>query len=141
MNAQAHMAFDISITRHPEFVELVVSGENTIGNFVELVDTVERETVYWSDRRVLADLRATQGELTPTEQVFLGELVAQNLPHLDRLASVVQAERITRNSETAARQQGLRLRVFASRDEATAWLSEGMAGSAPQPAQTQPGAA
>ncbi|MEP6790472.1 MAG: hypothetical protein ABI907_03815, partial [Ramlibacter sp.] len=106
------MPFITSITRHPEFVQLAASGPAEIGNFVELVSTVESETVYWSDRRVLVDLRDVEGRLTAPEQVFLGELVAQNLPHLERLASLVPPDQITRNSENAAQQLGMQLRVF-----------------------------
>lgn len=116
------MSFTISTTRFPEYVQLTVSGTADLRNFVELVDTAEQETVYWSDRRLLADLRNVQGRLTATEQIFLGELVAQNLPHLDRMASVVPESEITRNSESAAQELGMKLRVFTSRDEAVAWL-------------------
>lgn len=117
------MSFNVSITRFPQFVQVAVAGPSDIRSFVELVDKVGQETVLWSDRRVLVDLREVEGELTPTEQMFLGELVAQNLPHLERVASVVPPERITRNSETAAQELGMRLRVFTSQDEATGWLA------------------
>lgn len=116
------MSFTISTTRFPEYVQLTVSGTADLRNFVELVETAEQETVYWSDRRLLADLRNVEGRLTAPEQIFLGELVAQNLPHLDRMASVVPENEITRNSEKAAQQLGMKLRVFTSRDEAVAWL-------------------
>ena len=117
------MSFTVSTTRFPQFVQLAVSGPASIRSFVELVGKVGEETVLWSDRRVLVDLRGVEGELTPTEQIFLGELVAQDLPHLERVASVVPTERITRNSETAAQELGMRLRVFTSADEAMEWLA------------------
>lgn len=123
------MAFHISISRFPGFVELGVSGQADIRNFVEMVETVEQETVYWSDRRVLVDLREITGALQPEEQVFLGEFVAQNLPHLDRIASVVRPDEITRNSENAAQGMGKQLRVFIDREEAAAWLTADMAGA------------
>ena len=116
------MPFNVSITRFEQFVQLAVSGPADMRNFVDLVDKVGQETELWSDRRVLVDLRGVDGELTPTEQVFLGELVAQNLPHLERVASVVPPARITHNSETAAQELGMRLRVFTSKDEAMDWL-------------------
>ena len=117
------MSFEISVNRSLGFVELSIFGEATMKNFVELVETVEQESVYWSDRKVLVDLRQVQGQLEPEEQVFLGELVAQSLPHLERMASVVPLEQITRNSEASARRMGLQLSVFASRDGAVAWLT------------------
>lgn len=128
------MPFSVSTTRFPQFVQLIVSGPNSIKNFVDLVGAVAEDTALWSDRRLLVDLRAVVGELTPTEQVFLGELAAQSFPHLERVASVVPAEQITHNSETAAQDLGMRLRVFASMEEAIHWLtaepSNGQAGKA-----------
>ncbi|MDB5874359.1 MAG: hypothetical protein JWQ07_3801 [Ramlibacter sp.] len=122
------MAFHVSTTRFTQYVQLVVSGPASIKSFVELVETVGEETVLWSDRRVLVDLREVEGELTPTEQIFLGEFVAQNLPHLERMASLVPAERITRNSESAAQELGMRLRVFTAKDDAVNWLTADVSG-------------
>jgi hypothetical protein len=73
-------------------------------------------------------LRKVVGELTAPEQVFLGELVAQDLSHLEKIASVVPEALVTHNSETAAQQMGMRLRVFSRKEDAVAWLT------APSPA-------
>ncbi len=125
------MPFAVSIDRRPEYVRFAPTGSASIQDFVELVETVEAETVFWSDRNALFDLRGIEGELAPEEQVFLGELAGRNLSHLDRLASVVPPPRITRRSESAAQQLGVRLRVFADEREATQWLVEGYEESAP----------
>lgn len=117
------MAFVVLTERPPGYVRVTVEGEASIKEFVDLVQATEQETVYWSDRRLMVDLRRITGQLDPAEQVFLGELVAQNLSHLERVASVVPAEQITRNSENAAQQLGMQLRVFSSQDEAAAWLT------------------
>ena len=123
------MGFHVSTTRFAHYVQLAVSGPASIKSFVELVETLAEETMLWSDRRVLADLRGVEGELTPAEQVFLGEFAAQNLPHLERMASVVPLERITHNSESAAQELGMRLRVFTSKDDAISWLTADAAGA------------
>lgn len=133
------MPFAISIHRHPEFVQFGPTGPALIQNFVELVDTADAETVFWSDRNALFDLRGVSGELSPEEQVFLGELVGRNLSHLDRLASVVPAQRITRRSEGAAQQLGVQLRVFTDEDEARQWLIAGYEESAPTALQESEG--
>ncbi|MDB5941863.1 MAG: hypothetical protein JWQ13_1429 [Ramlibacter sp.] len=116
------MAFTTRITRHPGYVQVQVAGPTSIRDFVELVSTVGQETVFWSDRKVLVDLRQVEGELTPTEQIFLGELVAQDLSHIQRMASVVPPRQLTRNSEKAAQQLGSQLRVFDNEAEAIAWI-------------------
>lgn len=117
------MAFTIQLTRAPGYVRVQVAGPASIREFVELVSTIGRETVYWSDRRVVVDLRQVEGALTPTEQVFLGELVAQDLTHIERMASIVPPARLTRNSERAAQQLGSQLRVFDDEAEALAWIA------------------
>jgi len=124
------MPFDVRVNRRPEFAQFELSGPVSIQSFVDLVGVVETETVFWSDRYALFDLRGIDGELSPDEQVFLGELVAQNLSHLDRLASVVPVSRITRRSEGAAQRMGVQLRVFADPEEAAQWLIEGHTESA-----------
>lgn len=118
------MAFTTHITRHPGYVQVEVGGPTSIGDFVALISTVGQETVYWSDRRVLVDLRQVEGALSETEQIFLGELVAQDLSHIERMASVVPTAQITRNSENAAREMGSQLRVFDDPTEALAWLQD-----------------
>jgi hypothetical protein len=117
------MAFTTQITRFPGYVRVHVAGPNSIRDFVELVSTIGQETVYWSDRRVVVDLREVQGELTTTEQIFLGELVAQDLAHIERMASIVRPQSLTRNSERAAQELGSQLRVFDDEDAALAWIA------------------
>lgn len=125
------MAFTTQVTRHPGYVQVNVAGPASIHDFVELVGTVGQETVFWSDRRVLVDLRQVEGALTPTEQVFLGELVAQDLSHIERMASVVPPAQITHNSERAAQELGSQLLVFDNEADATAWLTADVSAPAP----------
>ena len=116
------MAFTTQVTRLPGYVRVHVMGPASIRDFVDLISTIGQETVYWSDRRVVVDLRQVEGELTPTEQIFLGELVAQDLAHIERMASIVPPARLTRNSERAAQKLGSQLRVFDDENEALAWI-------------------
>ncbi|MFC5499822.1 STAS/SEC14 domain-containing protein [Caenimonas terrae] len=117
------MAFSTQLTRFPGYVRVQAAGPNSIGDCVELISMIARETVYWSDRRVVVDLRQVDGELTPTEQIFIGELVAQDLAHLERVASVVPPRSLTRNSERAAQELGSQLRVFDDESQALAWIA------------------
>jgi SpoIIAA-like len=117
------MALTTQVTRLPGYVRVQVSGPASIREFVELISTIGQETVFWSDRRVVVDLRQVEGELTPTDQIFVGELVAQDLAHIERMASIVPLARLTRNSERAAQELGAQLRVFDDENEALAWIS------------------
>ncbi len=127
------MAFTTRITRFPDYVKVHVAGPTSIKDFVDLISTVGQETVYWSDRKVLVDLREVEGVLSTTEQIFLGELVAQNLTHIERMASIVPAEQVTHNSERAAQQLGTRLRVFDNEADAVAWISPAAATTTASP--------
>jgi hypothetical protein len=123
VNASRFMPFKTTIKRQPGYVQVEVAGPNGIKDFVDLIATVGQETLYWSDRKVIVDLREVVGELTSTEQVFLGELVAQDLAHIQRLASIVAPGQLTRNSENAAQERGAPLRVFDSESDAVAWIT------------------
>ena len=59
---------------------------------------------------------------TFAEHFSVGQQVVRHLPHLNRIASVVPGDRITRASEKTARQSGVNLTVFTSEAEAVAWL-------------------
>lgn len=120
------MAFTTQLTRFPGYVRLQVAGPSSIREFVELISTIGKETVYWLDRRVVVDLREVEGALDPTEQVFLGELVGQELAHIERMASLVPPARLTRNSERAAQELGSQLRVFDDEAQALAWITADM---------------
>jgi hypothetical protein len=131
------MAFTVSTTHFMDFVQVVVSGPASIKTFVDLVKTVEQESLAWSHKRVLVDMRGMVGRLDDTEQMFLGELVAQHLPHLDRMATIVYRDQVTSGSENAARDHGLQVRVFVAKEEAMAWLLSTPPGASKAP-RTQP---
>ena len=64
----------------------------------------------------------------------LGELVAHNLSHLQRMASIVPAALVTYNSQTAAQQLGTELRVFDNEADALAWIGSDAGPGEPLPA-------
>lgn len=57
-----------------------------------------------------------------TEQLIVGEHIAQKLLHVRRTASVVKTA--TGNSVSVARRRGISMRSFKSEEAALAWLSE-----------------
>ena len=83
---------------------------------------VESET--WPEHKVLVDLRGVATPFTRPEQFRIGEEAALSLSHMDRIASLVPPERVTRVSEKAARRNGVNVRVFDDEAQATAWLRE-----------------
>lgn len=104
------------------YLTVKVRGPATVDNLVHLISRVHLATKDTRTTRVLVDLSEIGGRPPFTDQFRIGEMAALRLSHLDRVASVVRAEDITRTSEKVAGSLGLDLRVFASLQEAQAWL-------------------
>ena len=120
------MSLDAKILRSPQFTSVTISGPASLDDFVGLMNTLGEQTRREGDKRVLVNLLGVEGELKFTDHFQLGSQAAQLLRHLDKLASVVPADKITHTSEKVALKQGFQLRVFTSVDEAARWLGESM---------------
>ncbi len=86
-----------------------------------LVEMAQR-TRERGDKRLLINLMDVVGTFGPEQQRDLGLLAYQHLSHLERVASLVPPDKITRVSEAAAQAQGLQLRVFTDLPHAIDWL-------------------
>lgn len=73
-------------------------------------------------RRLLINLLDVVGTFGPEEQQIIGLLAYKYLAHLEKVASLVPQDKLTRISETAARKRGMELRVFTTLPEAVDWL-------------------
>ena len=101
-----------------------VEGEPSLEEFLSFLGKVGVETTQWPVKRVMFDLRGVRTLTTFAEHNAVGEATARHLAHLQRIASVVPADRITRASEKTAQRAGVNVRVFTSEAEAIAWLME-----------------
>lgn len=94
--------------------------------FAERADAALQEiaahTRAHGDRRLLINLMDVVGTLGPQEHQMLGLLAFRHLGHLEKVASLVPEDKITRVSERAAQAQGLQLKVFTRLTEAVDWL-------------------
>jgi hypothetical protein len=73
--------------------------------------------------RAAADQPDRRGRhLRPEQQHAIGLLAHRHLAHLEKVASLVPPEKLTRVSEAAARAQGMELRVFSQLSDAIGWL-------------------
>ena len=118
------MPLQLKVHRLPEFTSLKVVGEATLEDFVRLIDEMAAESGKRGDKRLLVDLLDVGGELKFTEHFQMGERAALRLQHLEKVASVVPAAKLTRTSEKVAQTHGFQLRVFSSMTEAIRWLSQ-----------------
>lgn len=114
------MQFEIA--RRPDFVDVTVTGPIEIPPLLHLIQRLGDFTRESGDIRLLFDLLRMEGEVPFTGQVQTGEQVVMSMPHLQRIASVVPQNRLTRTSEKVARAQGVQLRIFSSRALAIDWL-------------------
>jgi hypothetical protein len=94
--------------------------------FAETAEPVLREiatrTREHGDRRLLINLLDVVGTFETRDQQAMGLLAARYLGHLERVASLVPEDKITRVSEAAAQGQGMQLRVFTKLTDAVSWL-------------------
>ena len=81
------------------------------------------ESVTWPAPRILVDLRGVGTPFTRPEQFRIGEAAAASLSHMEKIASLVPAERVTRVSEKAARRNGANVSVFDDEQAALERLS------------------
>jgi hypothetical protein len=102
-------------------------AEVTALAFVEDAEPLLRElaeqTRQHRDRRLLINLIDVVGTFGHDEQQAIGLLAYRYLSHLERVASLVPEEKITRVSESAARARGMELRVFTVFTKAVGWLA------------------
>ena len=94
--------------------------------FIEAAEPVLKElrerTAQAGVRRLLVNLLDVVGTFGPEEQQIIGLLAYKYLSHLEKLASLVPPEKLTRVSEAAARARGMELRVFTELAAAVDWL-------------------
>ncbi|HEX2545896.1 MAG TPA: STAS/SEC14 domain-containing protein [Ramlibacter sp.] len=118
------MNFDVVIARTARFIRVTVTGEPAIDELLSMIHLLGVESETWKDDRVLVDLRKVGTEFTRHEQFRIGEETAASLSHMEKIASVVPAERITRVSEKTAKRMGANLCVFDDEGAAIRWLGE-----------------
>lgn len=118
------MPLSAQIHRTPQFTSITLTGPASLDDFVALMASLGEQTRRRGDRRILVDLLGVAGDLKFTDHFQLGSQAAQLLRHLDKLASVVPADKITHTSEKVAQKQGFQLRVFTTVEAATHWLCD-----------------
>ena len=99
-----------------------IDGDPSLGQFLSFLQLMGVETAAFPHRRVLFDLRGVRTLTSFTDHYAVGEEAARQLGHLQRIASLVPPDRVTRASEKTAQQAGANLRVFTDEGEALAWL-------------------
>jgi hypothetical protein len=118
------MPFIVTHERSPNYVRFNVSGPASLKNYFDLIDEAAKLTAEQAHKAVLCDLRQVIGRLGFTDQFFIGDVVAQKLQHVEKLATLVASDPASYNSPKVASRLGLNIRTFDSEAEAIAWLQE-----------------
>ena len=117
------MTATVHYTPGPAYDVAAVSALAFIEESVGVLEDLSRHTRASGARRLLINLLDVVGTFGRDEQLTIGLLAHRHLAHLERVASLVPEEKLTRVSEAAARAQGMELRVFTSLPDALAWLT------------------
>lgn len=116
------MDFDVAIAEQTRYVRVTVTGSPDFTQVLSMIHLLGVESETWREHTVLVDLRGVSTPFSFAEQFRIGEEAAASLSHMDKIASLVPAERVTRVSEKAARRNGSNVRVFDDEGQAIAWL-------------------
>ena len=118
------MPASVHYTRGPAFSVVEVTALAFLENAEPALQDIARHTRDNGDRRLLINLMDVIGTFGPEQQHAIGLLAFRYLAHLEKVASLVPPEKLTRVSEKAARSQGMELRVFTMLADAIDWLVE-----------------
>ena len=113
----------VHYTPGPSYAVAEVTALAFIEDSVPVLEEIARRTRESGTKRLLINLMDVVGTFGREEQQAIGLLAHRHLAHLEKVASLVPPEKLTRLSEQAARAQGMELRVFTTLSAAIDWLS------------------
>jgi hypothetical protein len=112
----------VHYTHGPKFAVVEVTSLAFLEIAEPALQEIAERTLLHQDRRLLINLMDVVGTFGPEQQRDIGMLAYRYLAHMEKVASLVPPDKITRVSEAAAQAQGLQLRVFTELTDAIEWL-------------------
>ena len=116
------MPYTLHYSRGDRLAVAEVSGLAFVEDALEVLERIAQETRTHGDKRLLINLLDVVGTMEREDHAYLGQLAFQHLAHLEKVASLVGEDKITRVSQETAMGLGLQLRVFTSVGDAIEWL-------------------
>ena len=116
------MPFVLNYSHGDRLAVAEVTGLAFIEDAGELVERIARQTLAHGDKRLLINLLDVVGTMERHDHEHLGKLAFAHLGHLEKVASLVPEDKITRVSQQTAISLGMQLRVFTSVGDAIEWL-------------------
>ena len=121
------MPFQVTVQRLPDHVRYDVGGPASLKNYFDLIELAASNVRSHGDRRALVDLRGVAGRLVFTDQLFIGEVVAEKLSQMDKVATLVLEDPRSYYSPKVASRKGVSVMSFDDEAAALAWLLEAAA--------------
>jgi len=118
------MTFKLVYRHGPKMALAEVTALAFLEDAEPVLRQLEKRTREHGDKRLLINLMDVVGTFGPQEQQAIGMLATRYLSHLDRVASLVPEDKLTRVSEKVAQAKGMQLRVFTGFTDAVNWLVE-----------------
>jgi hypothetical protein len=118
------MPFHVTVHHFPHHLQVDAGGPalfSDLCGLADLVGTIGRKGGYACAVMNLLEIEIALGF---TDHLQLGAYAAQQLRHLERVASIVPQRFRTGTSEKAAQKAGLQLRTFTSLEDGLAWLHQ-----------------
>jgi hypothetical protein len=101
---------------------VAVIGSPDIDQLISTLHVIGIEMEDTPGTRMAMDLRGLRSHFSHRELLRVGEEIALSFAHLEKVALIVMAHRITRISERAAQRNGMNMRVFSGVASAHDWL-------------------
>ena len=118
----AGVTASLHYTHGPSFSVVEITSLAFLENAEPVLREIAQRTRDFNDRRLLVNLMDVVGTFGAEEQHAIGLLAYRYLSHLEKVASLVPPDKLTRVSEAAAQAQGMQLRVFTQLTDAVGWL-------------------
>jgi hypothetical protein len=112
------------LERKDGHAECRLEGLALLEGWERVLPQLGQATAEAGDRTLMILIEGLVGFLGTPERQKVGELAAQHLMHLRKVALLVPPQKLTGVTQRAAREHGLDLRVFDDAAQALAWLAD-----------------
>ncbi len=114
---------NFELTAGDGFVVVSLDGLVSLEAWEEVLRRISAALPGDKPRRLVIDMRSVLGYLGVPERTAVGSMMASRLGSMQKVAILVQAEKITNVVHDEARRNGLNLKLFPGSDEAAAWVT------------------